>query len=160
MHAAPKVASVWLFKPLADSLARLIAHLRTRTEFDAVFAGGVVGKTPHFVLHYVLHKTQGSEAQAAADKSITVGAVLPKRWAKRAVTRNTLKRQIYAVSESLASRLVPGCYIVRLRSEFSRKEFTSATSDALKHAARSELHTLLGTRLVTAVFAVARSLAI
>ena len=126
-------------------MARFIAHLRTRAEFDAVFAGGVVAKTPHFVLHYI-QSLGATTPTAKSIASITVGAVLPKRWAKRAVTRNTLKRQIYAVSESLATRLVPGCYIVRLRTEFSRKEFVSATSDVLKHAVRTELQTLLGAR--------------
>ena len=127
-------------------MARLIAHLRTRAQFDAVFAGGVAGKTPHFVLHYAQTVERDSKA-AKNNATITVGAVLPKRWAKRAVTRNTLKRQIYAVSESLAPHLMPGCYIVRLRAEFSRKEFVSATSDALKLAARAELQTLLGKRV-------------
>jgi ribonuclease P protein component len=80
--------------------------------------------------------------------TVVVGAVLPKRWAKRAVTRNTLKRQIYAVSETFALCLRPGCYIVRLRAEFSRQRFTSATSDALKLAVRAELHALFGAHTV------------
>jgi ribonuclease P protein component len=33
--------------------------------------------------------------------------------------------------------------VVRLRSEFSRKQFVSATSDALKRAVRAELDQLL-----------------
>jgi RNase P protein component len=28
-----------------------------------------------------------------------IGALIPKRWAKRAVTRNAIKRQIYTVSQ-------------------------------------------------------------
>jgi ribonuclease P protein component len=78
-----------------------------------------------------------------AEQSQAIGAVIPKRWARRAVTRNTIKRQVYAVSETLASSLPVGHYVVRLRSEFSRKEFPSATSDALKRLVRSELTALL-----------------
>ena len=141
----------------------MFAHLKTRAEFDAVFAGIVVAKSAHFVLHFVPHivpkpyrkdmSPQGLDAAlperkpAPNNPSLVVGAVLPKRWAKRAVTRNTLKRQIYVVSESLASRLMPGCYIVRLRAGFSRTEFISASSDALKRAVRAELLGLWGGRL-------------
>jgi ribonuclease P protein component len=115
----------------------LLQHLKTSAEFAAVFEqGGTQGRSAHFVLHFL-----GAQATDAV-RSVCVGVITPKRWAKRAVTRNTLKRQIYAVSTSLQPRLPAGCYVVRLRAEFSRKTFPSATSDALKKAARSELQTL------------------
>ena len=142
----------------------VLAHLKTRAEFDAVFAGAVVAKSTHFILHFVPQiapkpyrkdmSPQGLDAAsldrkpASNNSPLVVGAVLPKRWAKRAVTRNALKRQIYAVSESLATRLMPGCYIVRLRAGFSRTEFVSASSDGLKRAVRAELLSLWGGRLV------------
>lgn len=68
-----------------------------------------------------------------------MGAVVPKRWAKRAVTRNGIKRQIYNVSAAFESRLPPAAHVVRLRAGFVRDEFKSAWSDALKHAVRAEL---------------------
>ena len=68
-----------------------------------------------------------------------VGAVVPKRWAKRAVTRNGIRRQIYDVSASFASRLPAAAHVVRLRMDFARKEFPSAWSDALKSSVRREL---------------------
>ena len=108
----------------------MLAHLLSKAQFDAVFAGRIISKSPHFALHYMAEQTQA------------IGVVIPKRWARRAVTRNTIKRQVYAVSEVLFSRLPVGHYVVRLRSEFSRKEFPSATSDALKRVVRSELVTL------------------
>ena len=67
----------------------------------------------------------------------------PKRWAKRAVTRNAIKRQIYTVSASLKSHLPQAAFLVRLRREFSRKDYPSASSTALKDAVRSELLDLL-----------------
>ncbi len=72
-----------------------------------------------------------------------VGAVVPKRHAKRAVTRSLLKRQIYAAAERHRAGLAPGLWIVRLRSPFDRTRFTSAASDALRRGARAELEVLL-----------------
>ena len=68
-----------------------------------------------------------------------MGAVVPKRHAKRAVTRNGIKRQIYAVSAAFEERLPAAAHVVRLRMEFARKEFASAWSDALKASVRGEL---------------------
>ena len=68
-----------------------------------------------------------------------LGAMVPKRWAKRAVTRNAIKRQIYSVSAQYAPRLRPRGHVVRLRAAFDRKEFISASSDRLKAAVRAEL---------------------
>jgi ribonuclease P protein component len=72
-----------------------------------------------------------------------VGVVVPKRHAKRAVTRSLLKRQIYAAAERHRDNLAPGLWIVRLRSPFDRAQFSSAASDALRRGARRELEALL-----------------
>ena len=71
-----------------------------------------------------------------------IGALIPKRWAKRAVTRNAIKRQIYAVSNDLKPTLTQAAHVVRLRSAFDRAKFPSASSDELKQAVRSELQQL------------------
>jgi len=73
-----------------------------------------------------------------------VGAVVPKRHARRAVTRSLIKRQIYAAAERHRDRMAPGLWIVRLRSPFDRAEFRSAASPALLRRARAELDQLLG----------------
>jgi ribonuclease P protein component len=72
-----------------------------------------------------------------------VGAVVPKRHARRAVTRSLLKRQIYAAAERHRARLAPGLWIVRLRAPFDRSQFPSAASLALARSARAELEALL-----------------
>ncbi len=77
-----------------------------------------------------------------------IGVLLPKRWARRAVTRNAIKRQIYNVSATFEPQLPAAAHVVRLRAAFDRKQFTSATSDLLKQAVRAELQQL---------FALARS---
>ena len=67
-----------------------------------------------------------------------LGAVVPKRHARRAVTRNLLKRQIRRVVHAQPG-LPSGLWVVRLRSPFDRKLFPSAASDALRSAAGDEL---------------------
>lgn len=67
----------------------------------------------------------------------------PKRWAKRAVTRNAIKRQIYTVARDFESHLPGGAWVVRLRSGFDKSQYPSASSVALKEAVRSELVVLL-----------------
>ncbi|MBS0317340.1 MAG: ribonuclease P protein component [Proteobacteria bacterium] len=69
--------------------------------------------------------------------------MLPKRWARRAVTRNTLRRQIYSVAAEFEPRLAQAAHLVRLRSGFDRRLFPSATSEALRRAVRTELQQLL-----------------
>ena len=63
----------------------------------------------------------------------------PKRWARRAVTRNAIKRQIYTVAAALEPQWQVAAYVVRLRATFDRKHFVSASSDAMKAAVRAEL---------------------
>jgi ribonuclease P protein component len=71
-----------------------------------------------------------------------LGLVVPKRHARRAVTRTLVKRQIRNVAAECASQLEPGLWVVRQRSPFDSKQFPSAASDALKEAARTELRAL------------------
>ena len=66
----------------------------------------------------------------------------PSAGPRRAVTRNTIKRQIYAVSATFEPRLPAAAHVVRLRAAFDRSQFVSATSDALKRAVRGELEQL------------------
>lgn len=71
-----------------------------------------------------------------------LGAMVPKRWARRAVTRNAIKRQIYGVAATFEARLPADSHVVRLRATFDRKQFISASSEHLKAAVRQELHAL------------------
>lgn len=68
----------------------------------------------------------------------------PKRWARRSVTRNGIRRQIYSVAHDRAACLAPGAHLVRLRSAFAVAQFPSATSRALLRAVRAELLELFG----------------
>ena len=68
--------------------------------------------------------------------------MIPKRWARRAVTRNAIRRQIYTVSQDFEAQLPAAAHVVRLRAAFDVREFPSATSAALKKAVRAELQQL------------------
>jgi ribonuclease P protein component len=71
-----------------------------------------------------------------------LGLVVPKRHARRAVTRTLVKRQIRNAAADCAERLAQGLWVVRQRAPFDLKQFPSAASDALKEAARTELRAL------------------
>lgn len=118
-----------------------------------MLAGGTMVRTAHFALHCAaldapVDNSQTSISSIAPPQAffglldVWMGAMVPKRWAKRAVTRNAIKRQIYSVSIDFESTLPVAAYVVRLRAGFDRARFTSATSDALKTAARQELQQL------------------
>ncbi len=172
MRAAPRAASVWPSKPAPRGRAcpsflhghdGEVQRLKTRAQFQAVMAGGIVSRTAHFVLHRSalesLMPTPRTVAVAAAlaplpvnvpAREVWMGALVPKRWARRAVTRNTIKRQIYSVSAELEPRLTAAAHVVRLRAGFDRAQFVSATSAQLRLAIRGELQQLFGKVLVPA----------
>ncbi len=133
-------------------------------------AGTTVSRTTHFALHRTeldlpspTNTTRpGSDRSATggrlpvaptglgssgpkalfAVRDAWVGALLPKRWAKRAATRNAIKRQIYIVSQAAEPPLPAAAHVVRLRAGFDRTQFISASSDTLKRAVRGELQEL------------------
>ncbi|GAB1385333.1 hypothetical protein MASR1M59_04810 [Melaminivora sp.] len=139
-------------------------RLKTRPQFQAVLAGSTVSRTAHFALHRltlpaspptaaVLHTGPDEALDASASLALFalptgalpgpwLGAMVPKRWARRAVTRNAIKRQIYAVAGEQAQAMPHAAHVVRLRSAFDRKQFISASSELLKQAVRAELQQL------------------
>lgn len=120
-------------------------RLKTRAQFQAALAGTTVARTAHFALHRCALDAAAGDAAAPlfgpADQA-WLGAMVPKRWARRAVTRNAIKRQIYAVSAAPDAALPPAAHVVRLRAGFDRTQFRSASSEPLKAAVRAELQQL------------------
>jgi len=72
-----------------------------------------------------------------------LGAVVPKRHARRSVTRTLVKRQIREAFRRHQASLPPGLWLVRLRRVLAPAEFPSARSEALAEATRRELDDLL-----------------
>ncbi|MEO6410110.1 MAG: ribonuclease P protein component [Burkholderiaceae bacterium] len=146
----------------------MLARLTRPVDFERVLGTPSRSRTPHFALHHLAQTpskripavrstelstdTNRSGAWPVDDMPVSVplppearwwGAVVPKRHARRAVTRTLLKRQIRVAAESEGLALAGGLWVVRLRAPFDRAAFPSAASDALKAAARTELRALL-----------------
>ena len=143
------------------SAARSWCSLKS-ADFAAALAAPVLSKSPHFVLHHLAADPASAcrrlaqalvpdlSTDAATIQSASVdnhaksdqwwlGLVVPKRHARRAVTRNLLKRQMRAHAEGSRPRLPPGQWVIRLRAPFDPRLFASAASDRLRDAASSEL---------------------
>lgn len=144
----------------------MIGHIVHKADFEKALASPSRIRSAHFALHHVnrvdraaptgspelaetglstgsVDAVHGSVDDLAGEQ-LLLGCVIPKRHARRAVTRNLLRRQIRAVAERFASRLRPGLWVVRLRLPFAREKFPSAASDALALAVRTELDQLFG----------------
>lgn len=72
-----------------------------------------------------------------------LGAVVPKRHAKRSVTRMLIKRQIRRSFSRHEAVLRAGLWVVRLRAPFDAVAFRSAASERLRDAAGAELDAAL-----------------
>lgn len=128
-------------------------RLQSRAQFQAVLAGRTLAKTAHFALHHLalpvlpLVSVNDSPPDLFLGHGLWLGAMVPKRWAKRAVTRNAIKRQIYTVTAQFDGGTFSGvsqfAYVLRLRAAFDKKQFVSATSELLKQAVRAELFMLM-----------------
>ena len=145
----------------------MIGRLVHSADFQRLLATPLRSRSAHFAVHHLAARPGVSAAKAraqAARKSSTelstdhvppdaapvdslpcghwLGSVIPKRHARRSVTRNLLRRQIRAVMTDQLGSLPPGLWLVRLRTPFAKAQFVSAASDALRDAARAELQQL------------------
>ena len=138
----------------------MIGRLVQSADFQRLLATPMRSRSARFAVHHVaagpavrsrpvVHpssteiSTDGApESAASVDKPLEghwLGSVIPKRHARRSVTRNLLRRQIRAVMAEQLGRLPPGLWLVRLRAPFARQDFPSAASAALRQVARAEL---------------------
>jgi ribonuclease P protein component len=160
MPAAPRVASVWPSEPAPAqrTAPAAVQRLKTRPQFQAALAGPTVARTAHFALHQLLlapdqlqacmppaHEglacavSDGADELFAGPMQAWLGAMTPKRWARRAVTRNAIRRQVYALGHAYAGQLPCAAHVVRLRAGFDRQRFPSAWSQPLRLLVRDEL---------------------
>jgi ribonuclease P protein component len=121
----------------------------------ALLYAPAVAKTAHFVLQVASERPFRQELPTgvapdrteSVDNSIsatTVGLALivPKRHAKRAATRNLVKRQMREVMHRRLADWAGRQVLIRQRGPFAPKQFPSAASDALRQAVRGELDQL------------------
>jgi ribonuclease P protein component len=129
-------------------------------DFERVLGARPWARSTHFAVHHLAEQpanvpnsmpadrlsTGGAPAQGTPvddSPSLWLGTVVPKRHARRAVTRSLLKRQMRAALDRHATALPHGLWVLRLRAPFDKTRFASAASDALRRAARDELDGLL-----------------
>lgn len=143
----------------------MLKALPHRADFERVLQTPIRSRSAHFAIHHVASGPRPPARRPAgtAEAELSTGAapvapcpvddlpalhhwlgsVVPKRHARRSVTRSLLKRQIRAAMTRHLEALPPGLWLVRLRSPFAPKVFPSAASQALQLAARDELERLL-----------------
>lgn len=138
----------------------MLGRLVHKADFERLLGSRSRARSTHFALHHVSGSpSQPAKWQPKADTAKLstdlapsrpppvddlpggrwIGCVVPKRHARRAVTRSLLKRQIRASFDRHADTLPGGLWLVRLRAGFAVTEFVSARSPALAQAARAEL---------------------
>jgi ribonuclease P protein component len=150
---------------MADSNPRkgCLQPLTQRSDFAALLQTAPRLRSAHFAVHHRLPTVAVCEvlvpaavidslstglpktcAQPVDNKSILrLGVAIPKRHAKRAVTRNLIKRQLRAGFASAAQTMPAGDWLIRLTRAFSPETFVSASSPALRAAVRDEVAVLL-----------------
>ena len=143
----------------------VIGRLLRSADFERVLRTQTRASSAHFAVYHLADRPSRPHKPAAAGELSTeviptlvepvddllaqtpaglwLGAVVPKRHARRAVTRTLLKRQIRSVVDARAGALLDGLWVVRLRAPFDKTRFPSAASDALRLCAREELGLLL-----------------
>jgi ribonuclease P protein component len=142
----------------------MVGHLVDPADFRRLLATPMRSRSAHFALHHVkaspstpsrpVSRRSAPELSTGLEPACHqpvddfvagrwLGCVVPKRLARRAVTRTLLKRQMRAALERQQAALPPGLWLVRLRAPFAAGQFPSAASDALRLAARTELDRLL-----------------
>ena len=147
----------------------MIGRLLQSADFERVLAAPTRSRSAHFALHHLATsplppkkphvKADPGELSTGAAPVCPhavddlpgghwIGCVVPKRHAKRAVTRSLLKRQIRSAFTRQVLGLPAGQWLVRLRSPFAPQQFVSARSQMLAVAARAELDALFARAVV------------
>jgi ribonuclease P protein component len=136
-------------------------------EFEALLGAPVRARSAHFCVHHLstLRFAAVATPPAARRKKLSTGcetpgaatvddfrsgapahrfgAVVPKRHAKRAVTRSLLKRLVREAVARRLDHLPDGAWLVRLKASFETAQYPSAASRALHDAAARELDELI-----------------
>ncbi len=138
----------------------MIGRLVQSADFQRVLATAPRSRSAHFAIHHMAQRPLARRAPAIPADSTELstgdaiglvplvddlpggwwlGTVVPKRHARRAVTRSLMKRQIRVAMQQHAATLAPGLWVVRLKAPFAPGREGSAVSEPLREAARHEL---------------------
>ena len=138
----------------------VIASITRAADFSRVLKEPCRARSPHFAVHFLAQQPQSWQPKTASAQNATAGAtvkelstaaetslpmavdeglpqgrwlglVVPKKHAKRSVTRSLLKRRI-RVAVLHVEHLDAGMWVVRLRSPFPRTEYSTCSAYALE----------------------------
>jgi ribonuclease P protein component len=151
----------------------MLGRLVHRADFERLLGSPPVSRSAHFALHHMAaglpppvrraRQPGGAELSTTStlagpdpvDKSPgsdpargALGFVVPKRHARRAVTRNLLRRLARAVLGHPTEGLPGGQWLLRLRAPLAPPAFVSARSELLAQLMLSELRALRGAALL------------
>ena len=147
-------------------MAPRLDSLSGAARFEAAMACRPCARTAHFMVHHrrgdadrppversvdnPVDRPVGNSGESSEEHPsgpcapcVRLGLVVPKRHARRAVTRTLVKGQIRAGMRRHLAALPPGDWVVRLRAPFDRSTFPSARSEALADAVRAEIDRLM-----------------
>lgn len=143
----------------------VLVSLTGAARFESAMSVRPLARTAHFMVHHRVHGGLSSKlstgdrpapSEAVEDpvdnsvddrremSTLQLGLVVPKRHARRSVTRTLVKAQIRSGMRRHLDSLVAGDWVVRLCAPIDRKQFPSARSQALAALLQAELDTLLG----------------
>jgi len=134
----------------------MLQSLTGASRFQAVMATRPCARSVHFMVHHLAAAGLSTGAQAASVEAVDdsprpvalrLGMVVPKRHARRSVTRSLVKREMRSGVGKVSAVLPSGDWIVRLRAPFDPKRYLSARSEALAHDVRAELAQLISDAL-------------
>jgi ribonuclease P protein component len=138
-------------------------HTLQSVDFERALRIPACARSEHFAVHYLygypaqracvtkddsLKPPKFSDITTKVPNTISFGTVVPKRYAKRAVTRNLIRREIrqlmffYVRKSSYELRLKNGIWIIRLKEYIDKNKFPSACSEYLQSAIFFELNKL------------------
>ncbi|WP_088287282.1 ribonuclease P protein component [Ideonella sp. A 288] len=142
----------------------MVGRIVRTADFERVLGQAPRSRSAHFAVHHVAARPAAPskgrsgavEPKLSTGDALTcpppvddlptdcwLGTVVPKRHARRSVTRNLLKRQMREVMQREAAALPGGLWVLRLKSPFDPRQFSSPASVPLRQAARDELTVLL-----------------
>jgi ribonuclease P protein component len=134
----------------------MIGRIRRPVDYERALSAPRRADSAHFAFHHLpeapakvlprrlsakLSTDSAQDRPQLVDDSLGrwLGTVVPKRHAKRSVTRNLMRRQIRTIADAQGDALPAGLCVIRLKRPFDLRQYPSAASDALRQAVRDEL---------------------
>ena len=132
----------------------MIGRLQRSADFERVLHRAPRARTVRFAIHHAPPETSTGELSTGGGEAASgvvddspgprlAGVVVPKRHARRAVTRSLVKRAMRAALARHDARLPAGAWVVRLRAPIDPARFPSAASAALRAELAAELDDLV-----------------